>query len=236
MKLRTAGIASAALVAAACGVRRVSRRSGVTAAEAGAPLPGDEIVPEPLWQSTRAITIAASPDEVWPWIAQMGYPKFRAGWYTPHWLDRLQWGIRESSAERIRPELQSPAVGDRIPDSPDWSVFFTVERVEPGRALVLRSTRHLLAPMRSIDFSWAFVLDAAPLGRTRLLMRARAICGPRAAWVALGPVIGVGDFVNASAMLRGIKRRSERAAAAGPPSATAASVLRVRDRAESAVA
>ena len=40
-------------------------------------------------------------------------------------------------------------------------------------------------------------------------MRARASCQPRAAWLALGALIGVGDFVNASVMLRGIKRRSE---------------------------
>jgi hypothetical protein len=227
MKLRSAGAAAAALVAGVCAVRRVSRRSGVTAGEVRAPLPGDEIVETPLWESTRAITIDAGPREVWPWIAQMGYPRFRAGWYTPHWLDRLQWGIREQSAERIRPELQDVSVGDCIPDSPDWSVFFTVERVEPGRVLVLRSTRHLLAPMRSIDFTWAFVLDAVGPGRTRLTMRARAICEPRAAWLALGALIGVGDYFNASAMLRGIKRRCERGdVAAAAPSATPGSVMR----------
>ena len=47
-------------------VRRVGHRSGATAAEALAPLPGDEVVPQPLWQSTRAITINAPPAEVWP--------------------------------------------------------------------------------------------------------------------------------------------------------------------------
>ena len=196
--MRTAAIASAALVAAACGVRRVSRRSGVTASEAGAPLPGDEIVENPMWESTRAITIDATAGDVWPWIVQMGYPRFRAGWYTPHWLDRLQWGIREGSAGRIRSDLQHLEVGDRIPDSPDWSVFFTVEHVEPRRALVLHSTRHLIKPMRAIDFSWAFVLDSAAGDRTRLIMRARARCQPRAAWLALGALIGIGDFVNAA--------------------------------------
>jgi hypothetical protein len=203
-------VAPAAVIAATCALRRLGRRSGASAPEVDGVLPGDELVHSPLWQSTRAITVDASPAEVWPWIVQMGYPRFRAGWYTPHLLDRLQWGIREESAERIRPELQHLERGDRVPDSPDWSVFFTVERVEPGRALVLHSTRHLIKPMRAIDFSWAFVLESRSADSTRLIMRARASCEPRAAWLALGALIGIGDFVNASVMLRGIKRRCER--------------------------
>ncbi len=205
------GLAAAAAVALA--VRRAGRRSGATREELRARLPGDELVVQPLWYSTRAITIAAAPAAVWPWIAQMGYPAHRAGWYTPHWLDRLQWGISERSAERIRPELQGLKVGDRVPDSPDWSVFFTVATLEPERALVLHSTRHLLKPMRSIDFSWAFVLEARNAGATRLIIRARARCEPRYALFLLAPLIGVGDFLNASAMLRGIRARSERACA-----------------------
>jgi hypothetical protein len=179
-----------------------------------------------MWQSTRAITIAAAADDVWPWIVQMGYPKFRAGWYTPHWLDRLQWGIREGSSERLRADLQHLDVGDRVPDSPDWSVYFVVERIEPCRALVLHSTRHLIKPMRAMDFSWAFVLDAVAPDETRLIMRARATCEPRSAWLALGALIGIGDFLNASVMLRGIKRRCElhESPRGAPP--TARSVLR----------
>jgi hypothetical protein len=190
------------------GVRRLGRRSGVTDAEVAARLPGDEIVAAPMWQSTRAITVPAPPSAVWPWIVQMGYPAFRAGWYTPHMLDRLQWGIGERSSDTIRPELQHLAVGDRVPDSRDWSVFFTVALLEPEHALVLHSTRHLLPPMRSIDFSWAFVVEPRGGAATRLLVRARATCAPRYALLVLGPLLAVGDYVNASAMLRGIRRRS----------------------------
>jgi hypothetical protein len=64
--------------------------------------------------------------------------------------------------------------------------------------------------MRSIDFSWAFVLEPVDDDLTRLLMRARARCEPRYAWILLGSLIGLGDFLNASVMLRGIKRRCER--------------------------
>jgi hypothetical protein len=139
----------------------------------------------------------------------MGYPAFRAGWYTPHWLDRLQWGIRDESAVEIRPELQNLAVGDRVPDSPDGSVFFTVAEVRPDEALVLRSSRHIVKPVRRIDFSWAFCLASAGNDSTRLTIRARVRCEPLWAGAVLEPVIGIGDFINAGAMLRGIRARAE---------------------------
>jgi uncharacterized protein YndB with AHSA1/START domain len=43
-----------------------------TADEQSRPLPVDTIVPDPLFTSNHAITIDATPDHVWPWIAQMG--------------------------------------------------------------------------------------------------------------------------------------------------------------------
>jgi len=195
-------------------VRRVSRRSGATDDEVRAQLPGDDLVHDPLWVSTRAITIEAPPSSVWPWIAQMGFPAYRAGWYTPHWLDRLQWGITDRSSEEIREELQSVAVGDRIPDSLDWSVYFTVEAVEPEHALVLRSTRHLLPPMRSIDFTWAFILEPMANGRARFIIRARARYAPRWSWLILGVPYGLGDLLNASNILHAVKKRAERGGAA----------------------
>ena len=196
-------------VGAGLAIRRLGRRSGATSREARSPLPGDELVAAPLWESTRATTIWAPPAEVWPWIVQMGFPASRAGWYTPHWLDRLQWGIEERSAEVVVPELQALDVGDRVPDSRDQSVYFTVAAVEPERALVLVSARHLLRPMRSVHFTWAFVLEPVDKRRTRLLIRARAVFAPRWSWLLLGPLISLGDFANATAMLHGIRARSE---------------------------
>jgi hypothetical protein len=190
-------------------VRRLGRRSGATDVEVRSELPGDEVVSSPLWQSTRAITVEAAAGDVWPWIVQMGFPAYRAGWYTPNWLDRLQWGIGERSADSIVPELQHLAVGDRVPDSRDGSVFFDVVQLQPERALVLHSTRHLMRPMRSNDFTWSFVLRPEGDALTRLLIRARGRMEPRLARVVLGPLIGIGDFANASVMLRGIKARSE---------------------------
>ena len=139
----------------------------------------------------------------------MGHPTHRAGWYTPHWLDRLQWGINARSTERVRPEFQHLEVGDRVADSPDGSVFFTVMEIELCETLVLHSTRHVFGPVRSVSFSWAFHL--APVGEdeSRLTIRARVWYEPWWARLIVGPLIAVGDFVNASSMLRGIRRRAE---------------------------
>lgn len=149
-----------------------------------------------------------------------GFPSHRAGWYTPHWLDRLSFGIKQRSADLIVPELQHLAVGDRVPDSDDWSAFFTVEAVEPPHALVLHSTRHVIKPIRTIDFSWAFVIHEVPPGRSRLYIRARTNYTPRQALPFVELVIGPADLVNAGAMLRGIKKRVETATVRGVPTET----------------
>jgi hypothetical protein len=209
MRSTARALTIAAAAGAAVIVHRIGRRSGATDAEVGGTLPGDALVAAPMWQSTRAIDIGARPAAVWPWIVQMGFPSHRAGWYTPPWLDRLQWGIEHRSADEIRPELQSLAVGDVVPDSDDLSVFFTVAMIEPARALVLHSTRHVLRPVTAVDFSWAFVLRPSREQGTRLLMRARVTVEPWWARPLLPLVIGPGDYVNAGTMLRGIRRRAE---------------------------
>ncbi len=130
-----------------------------TRAEKQQPLAGDGLVVDPMWQATRATTIRAPRDTVWPWLVQMGYPTHRAGWYVPHWMDRLLFGIRARSANEIVPELQRLAVGDRVPDSPDGQVaYFTVAAIEKDRALVLLSHTHPMPIYRDVSFCWAFVL------------------------------------------------------------------------------
>ena len=205
-------LGAAAVVGAVVAAGRAGRRSGATDAEVAARLPGDELVRDPVWTSTRAITIDAAPEAVWPWIVQMGHPSIRAGWYTPHWLDRLQWGIPQHSADVVRPELQQLAAGDAVPDSPDWSAYFTAAQVDPGETLLLHSTRHLLRPVEQVSFSWLFHLAPTGDGQTRLIIRARVWAAPGWAARLVEPLIGVGDYVNAGAMLRGIKRRAERGA------------------------
>lgn len=188
------------------------RRTQATPGERRGALPGDDLVARPMWQATRAITIRARPAEVWPWLVQMGFPTHRAGWYTPAWLDRILFGIRERSAERIIPALQALGVGDRVPDSDSGDSYFTAAHVEPPHALVLVSHTHPLPMYRDVDFSWAFIATGDGRG-TRLIMRARVSYAPvwhpvLVRWIiAIG--FGAGDLVQAGGMLHGIRRRAE---------------------------
>lgn len=173
-------------------------------------MPGDDLVAKPWWVSTRAITIDAPPEAVWPWVVQMGYPTHRAGWYTPHWLDELMWGERPHSADEIRPELQDLKVGDMVPDSDDWSAKYVATEVESPSHLVLHSTWHVFGPVKEVDFSWVFALKPVDDGaRTRLVVRARVTYRPRWIFPFVETVVGLGDWVNVSVMLRGIRRRVE---------------------------
>lgn len=135
-----------------------------TAFERHRPLPVDALVPDPLFTSTHAITIEASPEQVWPWIAQMGAG--RAGWYS--W-DRIDNG-GTPSAMRVVPELQAVAPGDVMPAVPGATDAFVVSAVEPPRDLVLTVPdghgRNAVA--------WEHTLIPLEGGRTRLLVRGRA--------------------------------------------------------------
>jgi hypothetical protein len=200
-------------LAACAGVDRWTRGTRATRSEQQQTLAGDGLVVDPMWQATRAATIRAPRDTVWPWLVQMGYPSHRAGWYIPYWIDRLVFGVRARSANEIVQELQQLAVGDRVPDSPDGQVaYFTVAGIERNRALVLISHTHPMPVYRDVNFSWAFVLEDAG-ENTRLIMRARISYTPvgpaRIIRTSIAAAFGIGDVVQAGAMLRGIKRRAE---------------------------
>src|SRR5690348_4930364 len=79
---------------------------GATDDEVLGSMPGDEIVPRASLNATRAITIGAPPERVWPWIVQMGY--HRAGFYTYDLIDNDGY----PSADRVLEEYQHTAVGD----------------------------------------------------------------------------------------------------------------------------
>jgi hypothetical protein len=60
---------------------------------------------------TRAITINATPDQIWPWLVQWG--QGRGGWYSYDWLENL-FGFDIHTAKQILPEYQNLSVGDPI--------------------------------------------------------------------------------------------------------------------------
>jgi hypothetical protein len=135
-------------------------RWGATSDEAGEPLPGDDHTPNPRMQSTRAVTIDAPPERVWPWLMQMGIG--RAGFYTHDWVERLLFRARyiegRHSATRIHPELEPLQVGDTVPMG--GGAFAPVSEVKPCEYLVAQET---------------FVLRRLPANRTRLITRYRGM-------------------------------------------------------------
>jgi hypothetical protein len=142
------------------------------------PLPGDELLPDAAAQMTHAISIRATPEEVWPWLVQMGCR--RAGWYSYDLLDNA--GV-ESSRE-VRPELQQIEVGMILPATPEGDEGFEVLRIEPPQALILgglfdpasKAQRPFGSPRpeRYWHITWTFVLEPLGSNETRLVVRARA--------------------------------------------------------------
>jgi hypothetical protein len=181
-------------------------RWGATDQEIDEPLPGDELVPNADITATRVITIRASADQVWPWIAQLG--QGRGGFYSYDFLENLI-GANIHSADRIVPELQEIDVGDEVLLGPEFG--YDVALLERGRTLVLRGG----FPMENIappyDATWAFVLRPEPDKTTRLLVRERyAYKRPWAPFI-VEPTEAL-SFVMSQKMLRGIKERAERTA------------------------
>ena len=117
-------------------------------------LPGDELLPRADRTTTRAITIAAPPHEVWPWLAQMG--QGRGGLYSYDFLENLI-GCDIHSADHIVEEWQHVTVGDPFRLHPDVALDVVV--VEPNHALVVRGGVPMGDAAPPYDFTWAFVLD-----------------------------------------------------------------------------
>jgi hypothetical protein len=204
--------AALAVAAAEAGLVYLGRSYGSTRTERRRLLPGDEIVAVPRVQTDHAVTVAAPPSAVWPWLVQMGWG--RGGWYTARWVDRLLFPANGPSADRIEPSLQAIEIGTFIPDGPpETECGLTVVRLQDERALVLRSTSHLPLSWRDrarLDWTWTFVLTPLDGGtRTRFHFRSRWVTAPW--WFSLGGwlVVVPADFVMSRDMLRGVRTRAE---------------------------
>lgn len=99
-------------------------RWSATNEEVARPMPGDELDPDPTFLATRAITIDAPPEAIWPWLVQIGYDI----------LENLGSPSGLLSAERIVPEWQNFKVGDVVPISAVAAEVFYA--IEPNRYLI----------------------------------------------------------------------------------------------------
>jgi hypothetical protein len=205
---RSAAIGTAIAVAAL--LRRRYLRWGATDDEVSVALPGDELVSSPGLTATRGVTIRASPDSVWPWIAQLG--QGRGGFYSYDFLENLV-GCDIHSADRIVPEWQRVETGAQVKLAPE--VALTVALVEPQRALVLRGGIPMGRMPTPYDFTWAFVLRAGPGGSTRLVVRERYGYLRRWAPLVVEPAELI-SFVMSQRMLRTIRSRAENVVISAP--------------------
>lgn len=209
--LTTAGLAAAGAAAYVVAVRPWHLRFGAVPAEVAGVLPGDDLVPDADLVATRAVGIAAPPAVVWPWLVQLG--QGRGGFYTYDRLENLVARCDIHSADEIVADWQATAVGDEVRLHPE--VALQVAVVEPERALVLEGGVPMGDAAPPYDFSWAFVLQPAPDGSTRLVVRERYGYTQPWSWVLVEAVEAVSFFMTQK-MLRGIRARVERTAGGEP--------------------
>jgi hypothetical protein len=212
-------LALAAVLVAVYGalIRPRISRWGATDEEVDATLPGDELQSPYGYRpvSTRAITIDAPPEDVWPWLVQMG--SGRAGFYTHEWLERLMFVTYAEghASTRLHPEWQELHVGDRVPYSRLNTVPVTM--VEPAKVLIAGE--------------WLVLRPLDGGMRTRLIARTRGgwlepfarqvpvlwpVLWPIAALIDRGPGELLHHYME-SGMLMGIKERVEARPSSGIP-------------------
>lgn len=147
---------------------------GATEGEQNLPFPTDGEIPPAmlLQQNTRAVTIDAPPEKVWPWIAQMG--RDFSGWYSYDWLNNQ--GV--PSADKVRSDLAPVQVGEQVQS-------LSVTQMEPGEHICY-TIHDYVGPSTLgavLDASFTYWPRPLSIGRTRLLQRTRlAAHGPLAPW------------------------------------------------------
>ncbi len=174
-------------------------RVAATPAEVAAPAPGDGLVPEADVVMDRGFDLPARPEQVWPWIVQLG--KGRGGWYLPRTVERLVPRSRRA-ARSVQERWQGLAVGDVIPDYGGPEASFEAVEVEPpgpaGGHLVYRSERG------RVHVSWAITLTPAGPG-TRVHLRLRL--GPVRRVRLAESLGGLFDALTIAGMAAGLRER-----------------------------
>lgn len=180
-------------------IRRWFGRWGATDADLRRVMAGDTVIAEPIHTQTHAITVNASPEDIWPWLLQMGYR--RGGLYSYDSLDRLFGYLDGPSANRVLPAFQQLEVGDVIPLGRGQG--FPVTAIEPYRALVLSGASD------GFEWVWQFGLYRLDEDRTRLVSRGtQRFAQTIGAWLFMR-LMEPAAFIMTRRMLLGVKRRAE---------------------------
>ncbi len=175
--------------------------------------PGDDLILNPIYESTHAVTINAAASRVWPWLLQIG--QNRGGFFSYDWLENLA-GADIHTINHIVPELQRIETGDLVLLAPN--IGLVVWEVIPEHALVLRAmdpnTGKAVSPDINANFftdsTWTFIIDERGEGVTRLIARFRMDGNPRVVLKeAIHYLLETPHFIMQRKMLLGIKRLAE---------------------------
>lgn len=182
---------------------------GASPAELAKPLPGDDVVPAPWYRSTRALTIAAPVEDVWPWVAQLGQD--RGGFYSYTWVENMLLADIHN-ARTVNPGWLERQAGELLPLTPPNYPLGLVKRsgrsvgphirtFEPNAAMVL-------------DGWGSFVLLPVASGYTRFIIRDPTKPLPFPGQLLWKLLFEPGHFAMERRMMKGIRVRAE--AALGP--------------------
>lgn len=168
---------------------------GATNVEVSQYMAGDELLVDPAFNATRTVEIRVPPEQVWPWLVQMGYK--RAGLYSFGGLDN--GGM--PSVERIIPEFQNLKVGDQI------LPLLEVVEMESNKLMLWRFQKGAGGWEYA---TWSWGLYETNSGHTRLVSRLRQKCTYNSLfeivhWIIIDPM----EIFMMRTTLLGIKRRAE---------------------------
>lgn len=209
-----AALTGAAVATYALAVRPRILRWGATDDEVARVLPGDSLVEKPRMSVTRALTIDAPIDKVWPWLAQIG--KGRGGFYSYEFIENQMLGLDIHNADAVLPEHQAIGAGDHILFAD--SIAPEVVMLQRSRMIVLHGDTRTAKPgeapkMRPGDYlnvTWGFYLESLTPDKTRLVERMRLDYNPNLRNnVFYSAFLEPGSFVMERRMLLGIKARAE---------------------------
>src|SRR4030095_15608859 len=94
-------------------IRRWMNHWGATSSDVARVMAGDSLLADQTYSGTTAVIVSARPEDIWPWLVQIGYQ--RGGLYSYDWLDRVFGYLDRPSAKCILSEVQHLAVGGPIP-------------------------------------------------------------------------------------------------------------------------
>jgi hypothetical protein len=188
-------LGAASLTAYLLWVRPRQLRWGASDEEVARAMPGDEVIASPTFNATRAVTVEAPPEAIWPWLTQVGFG--RAGWYSYDYVDNLC----RPSADRLIPELQNVSVGDLVPMGPG-GMGLKVAAVDRPRILLWGDDNG--------QTTWVWGLYDQGEGRTRLVSRVRMAYKWTSPVILFDLLLDAGDIVMMRKMMLGIKQRAER--------------------------